>query len=105
MELFSVLGLADAPVLLAVLSLLAALALTGMAVWNGVALLWRNDNLTHSCVAMVVLCLLGCAMLEPYLFTVNAQFHYFDFLFLLSLGYMNQWRRQKLYGEGARENV
>ena len=85
--------------------LLAALALTGMAVWNGVALLWRNDNLTHSCVAMVVLCLLGCAMLEPYLFTVNAQFHYFDFLFLLSLGYMNQWRRQKLYGEGARENV
>ena len=75
--------------------LLAALVLTALAVWNGAVLLWRNDDLFHSCVTMVTLCLMGCAMLEPYLFTVNAQFHYFDFLFLLSLGYMNQWRMEK----------
>lgn len=85
--------------------LLAALALTGLAVWNGVALLWRNDCMLHSCVATVVLCLMGCAVMEPYLFTVYAQFHYFDFLFLLCLGYMNQWRRQKPNGEGEKQNV
>ena len=75
--------------------LLAALVLTALAVWNGAVLLWRNDDLFHSCVTMVTLCLMGCAMLEPYLFTVYAQFHYFDFLFLLSLGYMDQWRIEK----------
>ena len=69
------------------------LALTGLAVWNGAALLWRNADLLQSCVAMVVLCLMGCAVMEPYLFVVNAQFHYFDFLFLLCLGYMDQWRK------------
>ena len=74
--------------------LLAALALTGLAVWNGAVLLWRNADLLQSCVAMVVLCLMGCAVMEPYLFVANAQFHYFDFLFLLCLGYMDQWRRQ-----------
>ena len=74
--------------------LLAALAHTGLAVWNGAVLLWRNADLLQSCVAMVVLCLMGCAVMEPYLFVANAQFHYFDFLFLLCLGYMDQWRRQ-----------
>ena len=68
-------------------------------------LLWRNDCLLHSCVALVVLCLLGCAVMEPYLFTVYAQFHYFDFLFMLCLGYLNQWRRQKPNGKGERQNV
>lgn len=85
--------------------LLAALVLSVLAVWDGVVLLWRNDDLLHSCTAMVVLCLMGCAVMEPYLFTVNLQFHYFDFLFLLCLGYMNQWRRQKPMGEGERQNV
>ena len=85
--------------------LLAALGLTVLAVWNGAALLWRNDDLFHSCVTMVALCLMGCAVMEPYLFVANAQFHYFDFLFLLCLGYMTQWRGQKSSGEGERQNV
>lgn len=75
--------------------LLAALALTVLAVWDGAVLLWRNRNLFQSCVVMVVLCLLACAILEPYLFTANTQYHYFDFLFLLCLGYMELWRREK----------
>ena len=85
--------------------LLAALALTALAVWNGAVLLWRNDCMLHSCVAMTTLCLMGCAMMEPYLFTVYAQFHYFDFLFLLCLGYMNQWRGQKPGRKGDIQNV
>ncbi|MCI7726992.1 MAG: O-antigen ligase family protein [Clostridiales bacterium] len=85
--------------------LLAALALTALAVWNGAVLLWRNDCMLHSCVAMTTLCLMGCAMMEPYLFTVYAQFHYFDFLFMLCLGYLNQWRRQTSNGRGEIQNV
>ena len=85
--------------------LLAALVLTALAVWNGAVLLWRNDDLFHSCVTMVTLCLMGCAVMEPYLFTVYAQFHYFDFLFMLCLGYLNQWRREKPNGKGEIQNV
>ena len=85
--------------------LLAALALTGLAVWDIVVLLWRNDHLIHSCVALVTLCLMGCAVMEPYLFTAYAQFHYFDFLFMLCLGYLNQWRRQRPNGKGEIQNV
>lgn len=85
--------------------LLAALLLSALAVWNCVKLLWRNDDLMHACVAMVVLCLMGCAMLEPYLFTVNLQFHFFDFLFLLCLGYLNQWSSRKPNGGGEIEHV
>lgn len=85
--------------------LLAALALSVLAVWNSVVLLWRNDCLLHSCVAMAMMCLMGCAVMEPYLFTVYAQFHYFDFLFLLCLGYMNQWRRRTPDRGGVKEYV
>lgn len=82
-----------------------ALALTGLAAWSIVALLWRNDCLLHSCVALVTLCLMGCAVMEPYLFTVYSQFHYFDFLFMLCLGYLNQWRGGKPNGKGEIQNV
>lgn len=85
--------------------LLAALALTGLAVYNAVVLLWRGDSLFHACAAMVVLCLLGCAVMEPYLFVANIQFHYFDFLFALSLGYLNRWRVGKHLGEREEDHV
>ena len=85
--------------------LLVSVLLTGLAVWDGVTLLWRNDRLIPSCVALVTLCLMGCAVMEPYLFTVYAQFHYFDFLFMLCLGYLNQWRRQTSNGKGVMQNV
>lgn len=85
--------------------LLLALVLTALTVWNAAVLLWRNDDLYRSCVAMVALCLMGCAVLEPYLFVVNIQFHYFDFLFLMCLGYLNQWRGQKPCREGGAGNV
>ena len=69
--------------------------LTVLALWNAAVLLWRNDDLWKSCVAVVMLGLLGCAFLEPYLFTVNVKYHFFDFLFLLCLGYMNVWRTRE----------
>lgn len=72
--------------------LVSALVLTVLALWNAAVLLRHNNDLWKSCVAVVMLGLLGCAFLEPYLFTVNIKYHFFDFLFLLCLGYMNQWR-------------
>ena len=45
--------------------------------------------------SLLTLCLLGCALLEPYLFVVDVSYHYLDFLFLLCLGYLNLWRGGK----------
>lgn len=84
--------------------LAAALVITGAAVWNAAALLWRNDDLWKSCVALMMLALLGCAMLEPYLFVVDINYFFLDLLFLMCLGYTGQWRRQAPAGGGT-DNV
>ena len=42
------------------------------------------------------MCLLGCAMLEPYLFVVDVSYYYLDFLFLMCLGYLCLWRGEKV---------
>lgn len=73
--------------------LAAALALTVLALWSAAVVLWRNADLWKSCIALLSLCLLGCAMLEPYLFVVDISYFYLDFLFLTCLGYLSQWRK------------
>lgn len=73
----------------------AALAITVLAVWSAAVVLWRNTDLWKSCVALLSLCLLGCAMLEPYLFVVDVSYYYLDFLFLMCLGYLSLWRVEK----------
>ena len=75
--------------------LAAALALTALAVWSAADVLWRSRDLWKCGVALLTLCLLGCALLEPYLFVVDVSYHYLDFLFLLCLGYLNLWRGGK----------
>lgn len=74
--------------------LLLALAITLLAVRGALTQLWRNTDLWKSCIAMLVLCLLGCGMLEPYLFTLNPGNHYFDIVFMLCTGYLECWRRE-----------
>lgn len=76
--------------------LAAALVLTLLAVWSAVVILWRNSDLWKSCVALLTLCLLGCALLEPYLFVVDVSYYYLDFLFLMCLGYLCLWRGEKV---------
>lgn len=73
----------------------AALVITVLAVWSAAVVLWRNTDLWKSCVALLSLCLLGCAMLEPYLFVVDVSYYYLDFLFLMCLGYLCLWRVEK----------
>ena len=73
----------------------AALVITVLAVWSAAVVLWRNTDLWKSCVGLLILCLLGCAMLEPYLFVVDVSYYYLDFLFLMCLGYLCLWRVEK----------
>lgn len=74
----------------------AALVMTVLAIWSAAVVLWRNSDLWKSCVALLTLCLLGCAMLEPYLFVVDVSYYYLDFLFLMCLGYLCLWRGEKV---------
>lgn len=71
--------------------LAVALVLTIIAARDIILLLWRGDDLWKSCIALLTACLLGCAMLEPYLFVADVSYHYLDFLFLFCLGCMNEW--------------
>ena len=73
----------------------AALVITVLAVWSAVVVLWRNTDLWKSCIALLTLCLMGCAMLEPYLFVVDVSYFYLDFLFFMCLGYLCLWRGEK----------
>ena len=75
--------------------LAAALVITVLAVWSTLVVLWRNTDLWKSCVALLTLSLLGCAMLEPYLFVADVSYFYLDFLFLMCLGYLCLWRKEK----------
>lgn len=75
--------------------LAAALVITVLAVWSALVMLWRNTDLWKSCVALLTLSLLGCAMLEPYLFVADVSYFYLDFLFLMCLGYLCLWRKEK----------
>ena len=75
--------------------LAAALVITVLTVWSALVTLWRNTDLWKSCVALLSLCLLGCAMLEPYLFVADVSYFYLDFLFLMCLGYLCLWRKER----------
>lgn len=75
--------------------LLLALVITVMALWDAAVLLWRNTDVWKSCIALLTLCLLGNAMLEPYLFNEKISYHYFDFLFMMCVGYMHLWYRRE----------
>ena len=75
--------------------LAAALVITVLTVWSALVTLWRNTDLWKSCVALLSLCLLGCAMLEPYLFVADVSYFYLDFLFLMCLGYLCLWHKER----------
>lgn len=75
--------------------LMAALVMTVLALWSAGVVLWRNSDIWRSCVALLTLCLLGCALLEPFLFVADVSYFYLDCLFLMCLGYLCLWRKEK----------
>ena len=46
-------------------------------------------------IAMLMLSLLACAVLEPYLFADGITYYFYDFVFMMCLGYMNAWRTRE----------
>lgn len=75
-------------------ALLGALVLTAMAVYDALVVLRDNRDLRGSFLAVLVLCILGCSMLEPYLFGNSLNYTIFNCLFLLCLGYLDCWRTE-----------
>lgn len=71
--------------------LVLALIFTGIAVWCAFRLLWKNNDMWKTCIAMLVLCMLVAGFLEPFLFSADIFYHYLDFIFFLCVGYMTQW--------------
>ena len=74
---------------------------TLLAIWLVFAtLLSRKTQLWMKTVAMLVICILGTAMTEPYLFlsghvvSQGHMFHHVDFSFFLCLGYLAYWRAE-----------
>ena len=75
-------------------ALLGALVLTIMAVYDALVVLLDNHDLCRSFLAVLVLCILGCSMLEPYLFGNSLNYMMFNCLFMLCLGYLDCWRAE-----------
>ena len=71
--------------------LLVALVLTVLAVRAALLLLWRNTDVWKSSVALITLCMLGCSLLEPFLFAAKYYHHYLSLFFLAAVGYLHQW--------------
>lgn len=72
-----------------------ALIFTFSAVWSALCLLFRKGtDMWQKTIALLVICLLGAAFLEPYLFLSDRSYHFIDFLFFLCIGYMSQLREQ-----------
>ena len=75
-------------------ALLGALVLTVVAVYDALVVLRDNRDLRGSFLALLILCMLGCSMLEPYLFGDSLDYIIFNCLFMLCLGYLDCWRAE-----------
>ncbi|MDY4755752.1 MAG: O-antigen ligase family protein [Candidatus Faecousia sp.] len=75
--------------------LVLALLITVLAFRGAFIILWRNTDLWKSAVALSVLCLFGCGLLEPYLFVAKNNQHYLSIFFLTGVGYLHQWTTGK----------
>lgn len=72
--------------------LIFALVFTILAVWRiAVVLLNPAVDMYRKSIALLVVCIMGAAMLEPYLFYMDRDCHPVNMIFFLCLGYMDQW--------------
>ena len=71
--------------------LLLALVITVLGMRAAVILLWRNTDMWKSVIALLVVCVFGCGMMEPYLFVAQNNQHYLSIFFLAAVGYLCQW--------------
>ena len=81
--------------MLGIPGLLLALLISVLAIRGAIILLWRNTDLWKSAIALTLMCLMGCGMLEPYLFVAKNNQHYLTMFFLIGVGYLHQWTMEK----------
>ena len=74
--------------------LLLVLVLTAVVVYDALVIFWHNPDPVKSVTAILVLCILGCSFLEPYLFGTYVTNQPIQFLFLLLSGYLDCWRAE-----------
>lgn len=72
--------------------LLFAVVFTVLAVWR-IAMVLLNPavDMYRKSIALLAVCIMGAAMLEPYLFYMDRDCHPVNMIFFLCLGYMDQW--------------
>lgn len=81
--------------LLGIPGFLVAMAYTLVAVWNVWVLIWRPyEDVSRKVIAMMVVCMLAAGFLEVYLFTVDMNVSFVNFLFFLCIGYLVRWNRK-----------
>jgi len=87
--------------ILGIPGLVLASVFTLMAVWLVLATLFgKGAKLWQKTVALLVICILGISVTEPYLFlsglvmSQGHMFHHIDFTFFLCLGYLAYWRAE-----------
>lgn len=77
-----------------VVGFLMALMFTGIILFNCLILLWKHHQQTWKRnVALLLLCLLAAAFVEPYLFYTVMDFYPLNMLFFLCAGYLLQWQQ------------
>ena len=77
---------------------LIAVLFTLITLWNCVILLLKHyRDFWKRNVAMLTLCLLAAAVLEPYLFYTTIDYHAIDLLFFLCAGYLAHWQKADNY--------
>lgn len=80
---------------------LIAMIFTLCALWNScMVLLQQSQDIWKRTIALLVLCLMVAALMEPYLFLTLSDYHIFNFVFFLCIGYLSHWQKgsnQKLW--------
>ncbi len=80
--------------------LVFALIYTGIALWSAAVLLLKKTvAYWKKMIAVLLLCILVAAFLEPFLFFTKSFYQFVDFVFFFFLGYLDLWRRQAMYPE------
>lgn len=74
---------------------LLALLFTLHTAWNcAMVLIKRYQDPWKRNVAILALCLMAAALMEPYLFYTTFEYHVTNFLFFLCAGYLRYWREE-----------
>lgn len=81
-------------------ALLLSLIFTFLAARGALVVLFsRKTDMCQKVVAMLVGAMLVAGIMEPFLFTAYYANHFFTVVFMLCIGYLEEWRLQLKYGE------